>query len=229
MLKSLQIIINGETDLMMQIKSNTVQGYKENDIPFSLFTNENESKNLAIFLPGAGYTVQRPLLHYSTSLFLNKSFDVLHINYRYNDKFYDNFSMEELTEVIKYDVRTVINKILEDASYENYYLIGKSLGTIALSSELEREIFKNAKAVWLTPLLQRDDVFNSMINSKNKGLCFIGDNDRCYIEYRYNQVLRNPNIVSKLIPKVNHGLEYDNDTVSSIEVLKNVIKEIEQL
>ncbi|KQL52296.1 hypothetical protein AN964_01205 [Heyndrickxia shackletonii] len=213
---------------MKQINTNIVQGYKEKDIPFSLYADENKSSNLAIFLPGGGYSVERPLFHYATKIFLNRSFDILHINYQYNDSFYDDFSNEELAEAVKYDVRTVIDKIFGDSPYENYYLVGKSLGTIAMGTELKRQIFKNAKAVWLTPLLHRDDVFNAMISSENSGLCFIGDNDYCYIEDRYNQLLKNPNILSTLFPKVNHGLEYEDDTPETIEVLKKIMKEMEQ-
>ena len=77
---------------MVRFKKGSVLGYKERDITFSLLMNETESNNLAILLPGAGYTVQAPLLHYSTGVFINKAYDVLHSNYQYNDKFYDDFS-----------------------------------------------------------------------------------------------------------------------------------------
>lgn len=134
--------------------------------------------------------------------------------------------MEELSEAIKHDVRTVIDNILRNSEYETFYLIGKSLGTIALTSELKREIFKEAKVVWLTPLIHRDDVLNTMVNSNNKGLSFIGDNDRCYTAARCSQLMNNTNLVSKLFPNINHSMEYDNDPVKSIDVLRTVIEEI---
>lgn len=211
---------------MITTYSDNVTGYREMNVPFNLISIEENTKNLAIFLPGAGYTTQRPLFHYSESIFINKNFDVLQVNYQYNDKIYDEFSMEDLSEAIKFDVKTVFDKALKDTSYENFYIIGKSLGTIAMSSELKRDIFKEAKAVWLTPLLHRDDVFEVMISSENDGLSFIGDNDRCYIEERYNQILKNPRIVSRLFPNVNHGMEYETNTLGSIDVLKSVINDI---
>ena len=213
---------------MLKTNKEKVKGYKGIDVPYTLIQNEENSRNLTIFLPGAGYTVDSPLFHYSEDIFLNKTFDVLKVNYQYNDKAYDGFSMEELSEAIKNDVRTVFDEVLKDTTYENFYLIGKSLGTIAMSSELSRDIFKEAKVVWLTPLIHRDDVLDAMVNSNNKGLCFIGDNDRCYTKERYNQLMNNPNIVSTLFPDINHSLEYDKDTVRSIEVLKSVINDIER-
>lgn len=212
---------------MLNINKSTVEAYKKMNIPFTLLSQEKGSKNLAIMLPGAGYTAQAPLFHYSTENFLNRSFDVLEVNYRYNDEAYDDFSMEEISEAIKFDVKTVLDKVLIENSYEDFYIIGKSLGTIALSSELTRNEFRDAKAVWLTPLIQRDDVLDAMAGSKHQGLCFIGDEDRCYIEERYKQVKNNSNIVSSLIPGADHSLELKEDVLGSIDVLKDIIRAIE--
>jgi len=215
--------------ILVNTYSDSVMGYREMNVPFNLISIEDNTKNLAIFLPGAGYTTQRPLFHYSEAIFVNNNFDVLQVNYQYNDKIYDEFSIEELSEAIRFDVKTVIDKVLKDNSYDNFYIVGKSLGTIAMCSELSRDIFKEAKTVWLTPLLQRDDVFEAMLSSENNGLCFIGDNDPCYIEERYNQLLKNTFIVSRLFPNVNHGMEYDTNTLGSIDVLKSVINDISKL
>ena len=94
--------------------------------------------------------------------------------------------------------------------------------------ELKRETFKDAKAVWLTPLLSEDNVLNALVDSTNKGLCFIDDKDRFYIVDRFNRIKNNPNIIPKLIPNVNHILEYDDDPFGSIDVLKGILTEIEQ-
>lgn len=182
---------------------------------------------MAILLPGAGYTTQAPLFHYSTGVFLHKSVDVLQVNYTYNDKFYDHFSMDELVEAIKFDVGTIIDKVLEENSYDGYYLVGKSLGTIAMASLLDREIFYHAKAVWLTPLLNRDDVFESMVHSRNESFCFIGDDDTHYNAERYRQFDNNPKLVTKLLEGADHSLQYKSDPVRSIDLLKTVIKEID--
>lgn len=47
---------------MLKVKINIVQGCKEVDIPFTILSKKEDSKNIAILLPGAGYTVQAPLL-----------------------------------------------------------------------------------------------------------------------------------------------------------------------
>ena len=58
------------------------------NIPYTLLSNQNHSKNLVVFLPGTGYTVQSPLFHYVKDLFSQRDFDVLQINYQYKDKAY---------------------------------------------------------------------------------------------------------------------------------------------
>lgn len=206
----------------------SVEGYKNMSVPFTLVSKEADSKNLVVFLPGAAYTVQSPAFHYSQKIFLEKAFDILQVNYRYNDKSYDEFTMEELSEAIKFDIKTVLDEVLKDTSYEKFYLVGKSLGTIAMSSILDRNIFKEANTIWLTPLLHRDDVFTAMVNSENRGLCIIGDNDRCYVKERFNELKAKPNIMATMLPNVNHSLEYDYNMVESIDVLKSLINDIQE-
>lgn len=211
---------------MFNVKTGSVTGYKEKDIHYTVLSTDEHASKLAIMLPGAGYTAQAPLFHYSTGVFLQKSVDVLQVNYTYNDKFYDPFSMDELVEAIKYDVDAIIKEVLEENSYEGYYFVGKSLGTIAMASLLDMEIFHHAKAVWLTPLLNRDDVFESMLHSRNDSLCFIGDDDTHYNAERYRRFTNNPNLVTRLLAGADHSLQYKSDPVSSIDILKTVIKEI---
>ncbi len=210
----------------MKIIRNRVKGYNDIEIPFNIISKAEGTGKLAIVLPGAGYTVQAPFLHYSVGIFINRSYDVLEINYNYEDEKYEGFGMEELAEAVKTDARCVIDAVLSSQSYDTFCLIGKSLGTIAMASELKRKAFEKTKAVWLTPLLQRDEVFESMQNDRVKGLCIIGSDDQCYIEERYKILTRNQSLNLKLIPGVNHSLEYDENPVKSIDVLKNVMQDI---
>lgn len=52
---------------MFKVKTDTITGYKEKDIPFTILSTDEHASKLAILLPGAGYTTQAPLLHYSTT------------------------------------------------------------------------------------------------------------------------------------------------------------------
>ncbi len=194
------------------------------NIPYRLIEQNDETNSLVIILPGAGYTTQAPLLHFTTGAFYSKGFDVLHINYR--------FSREEMSALkesdFARDVQLAIDNATKNKKYSNYYVVAKSIGTIALSYLLDHSMPKDAKVVWLTPLLQRDDVFNAMVNSENKGLCMIGDKDSCFIEERFEKLKNNQNLRLKVVEGGNHALELDKEPIQSIEILKSVISAINE-
>ncbi|MET1014076.1 MAG: alpha/beta hydrolase [Paenisporosarcina sp.] len=208
--------------------NSSLLGFKGLEVPYTLIQHEKTSNHLAIFLPGAGYTNSRPLFHFAEDVFVNKSMDVLKIDYQYNEKEYDEFSMEDIYEAVQYDVAKVLDRVLDETSYNQYFIVAKSIGTIALSRVINRPEFENANIIWLTPLLIIDDVLDAMTNSQHRSLSFIGTNDRNYDVPRYERMTLNPNIVSTVIPNVNHGLQYESDTLGSIDVLKNVIRDLEK-
>ncbi|WP_232311286.1 alpha/beta hydrolase [Robertmurraya korlensis] len=131
-------------------------------------------------------------------------------------------------EDITRDVQLAIDNGIKNKKYNNYYLVAKSIGTIALSYLLNNKMLKDAKVVWLTPLLQSNDVFKSMVNSDNKGLCIIGDKDSCFIVERFEELKNNQNLILKLVDGGNHSLELDGEPVESIEILKSVISDINE-
>lgn len=191
-------------------------------IPFRLIEQQETADHLVIILPGAGYTTQAPLLHFTTSLFYTKGFDVLHINY--------SFSKQELSYLSEKDftieIQRTIGKAIENKKYKNIFVVAKSIGTIALSYLLHNKMLKDAKTIWLTPLLQRDDVFKAMVTSENKGLCIIGDKDSCFIAERFEKLKNNRQLTFHLVEGGNHSLELDGLPIESVEILKGVLMEI---
>ena len=213
---------------MTQVNSYEISGYQQTRIRYSIFSTNENSECLAIMFPGIGYTVQGPVFHFSTGLFLNKSIDVLQLEYPYDNSYYEMFTDNQLSEAVLYDSGAMIDHVLRDRKYKYFYLVGKSFGTIAMSNELKKERFRMAKAVWLTPLMKRDDVWATMFESTQKGLCMIGDWDRHYDEDKFAQLVLKPNFTAKLYPNVHHGLDYEGDTLKSIDLLKDIIHDINQ-
>lgn len=123
--------------------------------PISLFEQKKETNNLAIVLPGAGYTTKAPLLHYTTGLFYTKGFDVLQIHYTFTRKEISDLNERDFGS----DLLLSIDSAIERKKYNNYYVVAKSIGTKAIRYLIDNLKLKNAKIIWLTPLLQNDDVF----------------------------------------------------------------------
>ncbi|WP_442599900.1 alpha/beta hydrolase [Neobacillus sp. D3-1R] len=205
------------------MSNNEMIGLKS--IPFRMIEQKEETNSIVIVLPGAGYTTQAPLLHFTTGLFYNKGFDILHINY--------TFTKEEMSALnernFARDVQLAIANAIKDKKYSHFYVVAKSIGTKALSYLLDHTMLKEAKVVWLTPVLQNDDVFHTMVNSNHKGLCIFGEKDStCFVVERFEKLKSNQNLILKVVEGGNHNLELDRDPIKSIELLKRVISDIDE-
>jgi hypothetical protein len=68
---------------MHSFRSLEIAGYRNEPIPNTFFQQEGGADQLAIVLPGVGYTCQMPLLYYPTRLLLSLGMDVLWVEYNY--------------------------------------------------------------------------------------------------------------------------------------------------
>lgn len=210
----------------MKTINRTIKTDQGQAINYSLVLNQDQTRKLAIFLPGIGYTAKSPLFHYTERLLAEQEYDILRINYDYNNPLYDEYTMAEIEEAVKYDVKQVIDRVLKGSIYEKFFLVAKSLGTIALANELERKKFKGAKTVWLTPLIKHEDIFEAMKACENPALSVIGDKDHYYDRSRMEQLQANSQLDSHVLKDVNHGMDFIGDPLKSIDVLKDVITDI---
>ncbi|MBH0170053.1 alpha/beta hydrolase [Fictibacillus sp. 18YEL24] len=211
----------------MKNRSNYVIGYKNLKIPYVIQTKTDQPKGLAIMLPGIGYTVKSPLFHFSSGAFLNKGYDVLHVNYPYSSTDYEDFSLEEITSALINDVSKVLNEVVDHTFYKSYYVIGKSFGTMAIPTALDMLPSQSTKAIWLTPRLIGEQVFQTLRTCTQDSLCVIGDKDPFYDIDKMNHIIRNPSIECMMPPGANHALEVDNDILTSIDMVKSVMKRID--
>lgn len=212
----------------MNVREGFVKGYKEMKVPYAFLNKTENPKGLAIILPGIGYTVKSPILHFATGAYLNRDYDVLHINYEYHTDQYDHFTYEELKSAVVADVMTVLHETLSDADFKSYYLVGKSFGCLAMPEALNFHSLQNAKTVWLTPHLKEKNVFETMLISQNKGLCMIGDRDSFYNQESVETLQTNRNMAYFIPPGANHALEIGGQTLESIDLVRRVVKMINE-
>ncbi|MFP3324223.1 alpha/beta hydrolase [Planococcus sp. SIMBA_160] len=211
----------------MKTIDRTIKGDKGQSINYSLVLNQDQTKKLAIFLPGIGYTAKSPLFHYTERLLAEQEYDILRINYDFTNPFYDAYTMAEIEEAVKRDAKQVIDLVLKGSLYEKFFLVAKSLGTIALADELERQKFNGAKTVWLTPLLKHAEVYKAMKQSPNPALSFIGDKDHYYESSRMEEIQANSQLDAHVLKDVNHGMDFIGDPLKSIDILKDIITDIQ--
>lgn len=205
-----------------------IDGYKQSNIAYSMIKQKKGSTKLAIILPGMGYSVHKPLLHFATNLFIDKGYDVLHVNYNYLlNEVYKEYSPEEKDECIQQEVKKVIDKVLNEKNYYEFLLVAKSIGTIPISNELlTRDEFNNAKAIWLTPLIHNTHLYERMKHCQHQSLYIIGDQDHCYVKDRFDKLANEEHNSCVLLKGADHSLE-EREILPSIENLMVVFKAIE--
>ena len=203
-----------------------VKGFKED------LTNhyiKNDSEKLVIFLPGFGYNNDMPLFYYSTLLFENKGYDILKINYKYNEnKDFQSADSEEKKLWMKTDIESSFNQMINN-NYKEIIFVCKSIGTIGGIEMIKSKLMpENLKFVWLTPLIHIKEVTDVLVKNPFKSLIILGTNDFCFKKENFELLKNNKNNEFYLIEGANHSLEIENNLKESLTELYNVIKNIEK-
>ncbi len=197
-------------------------------VPNTLYSQENKTEKIAIVFPGSGYTCQMPLLYYTTNLLMESGYDVLQVNYFYKKNFW-SLPENKKDEWFYSDIEAVYDA-LQNKGYKTMALVGKSMGTLALSHLLQhRNIPEGTRLIWLTPILTDSQLLQRFMQGyKGKKSIFITGNADNYFNA---DVLKNIKEMSNseivVIPHADHSLEIGGDCVASLETLKLVLNKIE--
>ena len=219
-------------ELLFKEESLAVVGYHEEHVPNTFFRQTVSARHLAIILPGAGYSARMPILYYTASLFLERRADILTVDYDYRshaDRYAADFE-ERLTE----NVTAAIREALGQRTYEQVTLIGKSIGTRAMSLFLAKdELGLNSaiklKTVWLTPIWSDPKTFSFMKAWPGEALHIIGSADQsCYSEECEEQLIGAKNIRVLTIKNADHSLDIDGDITGSLNAVQAAVRGIEK-
>ena len=189
---------------------------------------ETRSTTLCIMFPGKGYTTQRPLFHYMTSLVRSEEIDVLQLEYDYTEnQLFQSSSYEEQDRWMHEDCSSVIEQFLTEQPYEQTIWVSKSIGTIPMALGWNEGFQKWSPlcGIWLTPLLTERTVEAALHASQVPSLVVIGDQDS---EYNQEKIatLKAQQVAVVVVPEANHGLEKASDTLASIEIMKDIMKQV---
>ncbi|MGA9467789.1 MAG: alpha/beta family hydrolase [Exiguobacterium marinum] len=210
---------------MCEVTDGQVVGTNGIPVSYSCMKPDSLSDTLVMLLPGYGYTNDSPMFRYTTALCLENGLNVLEINYNYRDERYDSV---DVSVAIIDDVRLVIDQVLQSHSVNEYIIIGKSLGTMAMASELTRNVFHDAKLVWLTPLLKQDDIYEAILSHKGKQLVLMGTTDQHYVDERMKHLEQLALTELEIVEQMNHSLEYTGETYRSLRLLETLLKRVER-
>ena len=160
-------------------------------------------KRLAVFFPGIGYTVDKPLLHYSRRLAEKHGFEICLLPYSGFPKKVkgDKGKMQESYKIALKQAKEMLSDInFED--YDDILLVGKSIGTIVAAKLASKSSFRDRiRFIYYTPL---EETFSFPIQD---AIVFTGSADPWVEVGRIPALCKESGIPCHVIPDANHSME----------------------
>lgn len=181
---------------------------------------------LAVFFPGIGYTLDKPLMYYSQKIAKKYEYDIKLLPY---DGFPDSVRGDKAKMAISYEIAlSKAKEMLADVnmdSYDEILFIGKSVGTVVatkIASELyekNSEYHNKIRVILYTPL---EATFMFPVY---KALAFTGNSDPWVNgnESKIPVICHGKGIKCITFEDANHSLE-TGDLSRDIDYLDKVIK-----
>ncbi len=194
-------------------------------VPHKFLRQAAPTGDLALVLPGSGYTADMPLLHYPARLLLEAGADLLALEYAYG-----GLAAPERERRLAADVGAACRAALAQRPYEWVTLLGKSLGTIAMAGLFAAGIVPpEARAIWLTPVLGDDHVWAAMQRTRPPAVVAIGTADPFYDAGRLAAVRATAGVEAVVVDGADHGLELPGDVLGSLAALERVVRAVQRL
>ena len=180
-------------------------------------------KRLAVFFPGIGYTVDKPLMHYSRRLAVKHGFEIRLLPYSGFPKKVkgDRAKMQESYKIALKQAKEMLSDIdFED--YDDILFVGKSIGTIVAAKIASKSSVRDRiRFIFYTPL---EETFSFPVQN---AIVFTGSGDPWVDEGRIPALCNESGIPCSVIPDANHSLE-TADPVQDILTLQKIMFETEQ-
>ena len=216
--------------MMYAEKPLAIAGYRDEPVPHTFFQQGEATEQVAILLPGLGYTCDMPLLYYASELLLGLGADVLLVEYAYGRRpDFHAASDAEKRHWLFADTAAACRAALAKRPYRKITIVGKSLGTRAMGHLLTTEpAFAGASAIWLTPLLRDDHLLAQIEQSARPSLFVIGTADAHYDRGLVAQVGGATGGAVVVIDGADHSLEIAGDIVGSVRLMERIVRAMQQ-
>ena len=180
-------------------------------------------KRLAVFFPGIGYTVDKPLMHYSRRLAEKHGFKIRPLPYSGFPKKVkgDKAKMQESYKIALKQATEMLSDInFED--YDDILFVGKSVGTIVAAKIASKSSVQDRiRFIYYTPL---EETFSFPVQD---AIVFTGSTDPWVEAGRIPALCKESGVPCSVIPNANHSLETD-DPLVDIQNLSEIMAETAQ-
>lgn len=180
-------------------------------------------KKIAVFFPGIGYTLDKPLLYYSRKLIASAGYDIRLLPYTgFPEKILgDRGKMKESYRIALEQTKEMLRDV-EFRAYDEILFVGKSIGT-AVATEYAAQIRKPVRFVLYTPL---EETFLFLVGD---AIVFTGLDDPWVgkKDSKIEALCREKGIPCTIIPSGNHSLETGNVQMDIMN-LQMIMKKTEE-
>ena len=198
-------------------------------INYKFEQSADESDKTAIFLPGFAYSTEAPLFHFLKMHLLETGWNVLSIDYRYNDnEVFLKLSDREQDQYFDDDCYLLRRELEQKIDSEQTLFIGKSLGTSVIYHLLsESDILRNNKRnsyIWITPGIMNEEICNLLLNGNLNSLYIQGEADKLY-DKRLIKELKDKGAAAVLtIPDAGHSFEEKKNIRKTMDNNSQVVR-----
>lgn len=214
---------------MISFKSLSISDYHGAPLSNTFMHQEQTARQLAIVLPGQGYTAHMPVLYYPTSLLVNRGADILNVDYDYYRKpAFSKVSGVERSQWLFADATAALEAGLAQRPYERVVLVGKSLGTLAMGHLITTDAqLVQSPCIWLTPLVRNATLRQQIAQARPRSLFVIGTADSHYDPADFTEVVEATRGQSLVIEGANHSLEVVGSVSESLRAMAQVVQAVE--
>lgn len=201
-----------------------INGYRDKTVPNRFFRNVGPANGLAVLFPGLRYTCDMPLLFYPTKLFLTKGFDVLQLQTDYTDDRFSSNSPDRQLDWLGADAQGALQAGLAQREYPHLVLVGKSIGTLAMSVLLLNQPELRAHVtVWLTPLFRLPLVEQATQQLSRPALFVGGTGDATFDAERLDHLETVIQAEKLVYEDADHSLEVSGNLDRSLQILQELV------
>lgn len=181
---------------------------------------------LAVFYPGLGYGPLAPLFFYIAHGLEAAGWDVLALDYRYNeDQEFASLSDAEKERWFLADALALGEQLKGlTQGRERVARVAKSLGTKMLLRQSQAgQIDSHEDLVWLTPTGTLEEIWECLATAPQRHFVAWGTRDPRYTRARATALGALRGVVSLEVPEAGHSFEIEGDTLASIQALERVV------
>jgi len=205
----------------------SINGYAEKSVPNLFLRQEKPADTLTILFPGLRYTCDMPLLYYPSRLFARRAADVLQVNSDYTLPEYQSASQREQAAWLTSDAQAALQAGKAQGDYNRLILVGKSIGTLALSHLVSNTSpGEGTTTIWLTPLLHQQALVAAACGFRGPALYIAGTGDPLYDSEPMQRIQEASGAETLIIEGADHSMEIPGDPFRSIQILERILRGI---